>query len=195
MASVGPLLVVADKQSNGDWPGFVRGHRGAAPLGEDGRWSFFSLPRNVPQTLCDAGWLPIAAASDNRGAINVTTITDDNNLTWWTSGHPQQVGDRLLLDLGRAAVPCAVVMSRESFLPFYPHALSIATSLDGAEWKTAFSGKTGGLVVRGALTSPRHPRLAIPLAASPARFIRLQVEQPLESEPWVVTDVAVRGTL
>ena len=196
MASAGPLLVVADKEKNGDWAGFVRGHPGATPLGEDGRWSFFSLPRTAPaQTPCDTGSLPIAAASDNRGAIAVATITDGNKLTWWTPGHPQQVGDRLVLDLGRAAAPCAVVMSQEGFQPFYPHALSVATSLDGTEWTTAFSGKTGGLAVRGALASPRHPQLAIPLPSSPARFIRLRVEQTLEYEPWVVTDVAVRGTL
>jgi hypothetical protein len=193
VASAGPLLVVADKEKNGDWAEFIRRHRGVTPLGEEGRWSFFSLPRN-PQTLCESGSLPIAAASDNHGAIAVATITDGNNLTWWTSGHPQQVGDRLLLDLGRAAVPCAVVMSREGFQPLYPRALSVATSLDGSEWTTAFSGKTGGLIIQSALASPRHPQLAIPLASSPARFIRLQVEQTLEHEPWVVTDVAVRGT-
>ena len=192
MAPAGPLLVVANKESNGDWPGFVRGHRGATPLGEDGRWSFFSLPR-TPQTLCDAGSLPIAAASDNQGAIAAATITDGNKLTWWTSGHPQEVGDRLVLDLGRATAPCAVVTSEEGFQPFYPRALSVATSLDGVEWTTTFSGKTGGLAIQSALVSPRHPHLAIPLTSSPARFIRLQVEQPLEHQPWVVTDVAVRG--
>ena len=196
MASAGPLLVVADTEKNGDWAGFARGHRGATPLGEEGRWSFFSLPRNLPaQTLCDTGSVPIAAAADNRGAIGVATITDGNKFTWWTSGHPQQVGDRLVLDLGRATAPCAVVMSEEGFQPFYPRALSVATSLDGTEWTTAFSGKSGGLAIQSALASPRHPQLAIPLPSSPARFIRLQVEQPLEYEPWVVTDVAVRGKL
>ena len=90
-------------------------------------------------------------------------------------------------------MPCAIVISREGFQALYPRALSVATSLDGAEWTTAFSGKTGGLIVRGALASPRHPQLTIPLPSSPARYIRLQIEQPLEHEPWVVTDVAVRG--
>jgi hypothetical protein len=194
MASVGPLLVVADRERNGDWAGFARRHPRAMPLGEDGRWSFFSLPRNVQaQPLCDSGSLPIAAASDNRGAISAAAITDGDKFTWWTSGHPQQVGDRLVLDLGRAAAPCAVVMSEDGFQPFYPRAISVATSLDGTEWTTAFSGKTGGLAIQSAMASPRHPQLAIPLPSSPARFIRLQVEQPLEYEPWVVTDVAVMG--
>ena len=194
IATAGPLLVVANREQNGDWAGFVRRHPGVTPLGEDRRWSFFSLPRNGQSlTPCEMGDLPIMAVSDSRGAITLASITDGDKLTWWSSGHPQQIGDRLVLDLGRAAAPCGVFVSQEGFQAFYPHELSVATSLDGTEWKTVFAGKTGGLVVGGALTSPRHPRLAITLPASPARFIRLQVEQPLEFEPWIVTDVAVRG--
>jgi len=194
LALSGPLLVAADKSKDGDWPGFVRGHRRATPLGEDGRWVFFSLPRSAPaQALCDTGSLPIAAASDSRGAIPIATITDGSKFTWWTLGRPQQVGDQLVLDLGQAASPCAVVMLQDGFQPFYPRALSVATSVDGTAWTTAFSGKTGGLAIRGALASPVHPQLAIALPESPARFIRLQVEQALAREWWVVTDIAVKG--
>jgi hypothetical protein len=194
-SAAGPLLVVADKDKNGDWAGFARAHRGATPLGDDGHWAFFSVPRQVlAQTPCQAGSLPIAAASDTRGTIDVATITDGDKLTWWTPGHAQQVGDQLTLDLGRAAMPCACVVLQEGFQRFYPHALSVATSLDGVDWTIAFSGKTGGLAVRGALTSPLHAPLEIALPASPARFIRLRVEHALERDPWFVTDVAVRGT-
>jgi hypothetical protein len=195
VAGNGPVLVVADKERSGDWAGFARRHRGAAPLGEDGRWAFFSL---IPQaaateTICEAGSLPIETASDNRGPIAIASITDANKFTWWTPGHPQQVGDRLVLDLGRAAIPCAVVLLQDGLQMFYPRALSVATSLDGSEWTTAFSGKTGGLAVRGALASPPHPQLGIALPDSPARFISLRLEQALEKDPWVATDVTVRG--
>jgi len=57
----------------------------------------------------------------------------------------------------------------------------------------AFSGQTGGLAVRGALASPLHPQLAIPLRPAPARFISLRLVQAVERDPWVVTDIAVRG--
>ena len=195
LASDGPLLVVADKDKGGDWAAFVRGYRGATPVGEEGRWTFFSLPRRAfAPAPCDSEPLPIAAASDNRGAVALATITDANRFTWWTSGHPQQIGDTLLLDLGRAARPCAVVLWQDGFQPFYPYALSAATSLDGAGWTTVFSGKTGALAIRGALASPVRPQLAIPLPASPARFISLRVEQAREKDPWVVTDIAVKGT-
>jgi hypothetical protein len=194
LASGGPLLLVADKDKGGDWPAFVRNYRSATPVGEEGHWAFFSLPRNTSAPVpCESDALPIAAASDNRGTVALATITDANKFTWWTSEHPQQVGDRLMLDLGRAAMPCAVVLWQDGFAPFYPHALSVATSLDGTAWTTAFSGKTGGLAIRGALASPVRPQLAIPLPASAARFISLRVEQAREKDPWVVTDIAVRG--
>jgi hypothetical protein len=194
LASAGPLLVAADKDKGGDWPAFARGYRDATPLGEEGHWTFFSVPRHASALApCEGDPLPIAAASDNRGAVALATITDANKFTWWTSEHPQQVGDALVLDLGRTATPCAVVLWQDGFQPFYPYALSLATSLDGTRWTPAFAGKTGGLAIRGALASPVRPQLAIPLPASPARFIRLRVEQGREKDPWVVTDIAVRG--
>ena len=197
MASTGPLLVVADKEKNGDWAGFVRGHRGATPLGEDGRWSFFSLPRYVEsQTLCDTGHLPIGAASDNRGAIAVATITDGNKLTWWTPGHPQQAGDRLVLDLGR---PRAV--RRRHLARGFPAVLS-ARALrrdlarrhrmdDGLLWKDRRAGRS------------RRPGVAAaPAARDPAAIVARSVHQAAgratteniqhEIEPWIVTDVVVR---
>jgi hypothetical protein len=194
LASGGPLLLVADKDKGGDWPAFARSYPGATTIGEEGHWTFVSVPRNASAPVrCERGALPIAKASDNRGMIPLASITDANKFTWWTSEHPQEVGDRLMLDLGRAAMPCAVVLWQDGFAPFYPHALSVATSLDGTGWTTAFSGKTGGLAVRGALVSPIRPQLAIPLPESPARFISLRVEQAREKDPWVVTDIAVRG--
>ena len=194
IAADGPLLIVADTEKDGDWAGFVRGHQGATPIGEEGRWAFFSLPRSAPaQTPCEGAALPIAATSDNHGAIPVSAITDSDKLTWWSPDHAQRVGDRLVLDLGRTATPCAVVLFQDGFPALYPRALSVALSLDAATWTTVFSGRTGGLAVRGALVSPRHAPLNITLPPSPARFIRLQVEQAFKDR-WVVTDVTVRAS-
>ena len=194
LASGGPLLLVADKDKGGDWPAFARGYRGATAVGEEGHWTFFSVPRNASAPApCESDALPIAAASDNRGAVALAAITDANKFTWWTTEHPQQIGDTLALDLGRAAMPCAVVLWQDGFPQFYPHGLSVATSLDGAVWTTAFSGRTGGLAIRGALASPDRPQLAIPLPASATRFISVRVEQARQKDPWVVTDIAVRG--
>ena len=193
-AAAGPLLIVADTQKDGDWAAFVRGHRGAIPIGEEGHWAFFSLPRSVPaQAPCEHAAIPIAAAFDNHGAIAVSSITDRDKRTWWSPDHPQLVGDRLVLDLGRTALPCAVVLLQDGFPAFYPRVISVATSLDSTAWTTVFSGGTGGLAVGGALVSPLHPALGIALPSSPARFIRVQIEQAIEKDPWVVTDVTVRG--
>ena len=83
---------------------------------------------------------------------------------------------------------------QKGFPIHYPRTLTVEISVEGTAWTTAFSGKTGGLAVLGALASPANPVLEIGLPSSPARFIRLRVEQALERDPWVVTDVKVKGT-
>jgi hypothetical protein len=193
LASYGSLLVAADKSRNGDWPGFVRRIPGAAAISEDGRWAFFKIPGKASApSVCGTATLPIAAAADNHGAIPVSTITDGSTSTLWTLARPQQAGDRLTIDLGRASYPCEVVLHQD-VSSTYPRELSVATSLDAVAWTTAFSGKTGGLAIRGALASPRSPTLTIPLGSPSARFIRFQIERTLERDWWVVSDVSVAG--
>jgi hypothetical protein len=193
LVSEGSLLVAADGSRNGDWPGFVRRLPGATPLGESGPWMFFSIPRRIAAPdPCAAAAIPIVAASDNRGAVRVSTITDGNTATLWTLERPQHAGDRLTIDLGRVAAPCEAVLHQD-VSSNYPRALTVATSLDGGAWTPAFSGRTGGLAVRGALTSPRSPTLAIPLPSTPARYIRFQLERTLEREWWVVTELTISG--
>jgi hypothetical protein len=193
LAARGPLLVAADSSRNGDWPGFVRRLPGATPLGERGPWMFFSIPRgNATPDSCVATTIPIVSASDNRGAVRVSTITDGNTATLWTLERPQHAGDQLTIDLGHAASPCEAVL-HEDVSTNYPRALTVATSLDGRAWTPSFSGRTGGLAVSGALTSPRSPTLAIRLASTPARYIRFQLERTLERDWWIVTELAISG--
>ena len=194
LAAYGPLLVAANRTKNGDWPAFVRGLQGATTLGEDGPWVLFSLARQAPvPPPCETSALPIAAAHDARGAVSIAKITDGDKLTVWTSEHSQKVGDTFVVDLGQPAAPCAVLMWQDGFTPSFPPTLSVATSIDGAAWTTAFVGKTGGPAIRGAIAAPLHPPLAIALPSAPARFIKLRIEQALEPDWWVITDLAVRG--
>src|SRR5439155_15213805 len=185
MAIAGPLLIVAER--DGEWARFLREHRGASALDPEGRWVFFSVPRRAEAPpVCTSGVVALAAASDNRGSVPIAAITDGNRLTFWTLGRPQQVGDMLTLDLGRVATPCAVTLSQLGFEASYPRTLTVATSLDGSAWQTAFAGKTGGLLVRAVLASPLERSLDIPLPESPARFIRLRLDEATERDAWVV---------
>jgi hypothetical protein len=190
----GPLLLVADKTKDGNWASFARTHPGTAPLDEDDHWAFFSLPQSArPPQSCGAPSVPIVGATDNHGGIAVATITDNNPLTWWSSGDRQLTGDQLVLDLGQVSRPCAVVLSQAGFVMGYPRYLSVAVSVDGKEWSTPFSGATSGLMVQASLTSPVNPQLGIGLPSGSARFVRLRIERTVESGGWILTDVAVKG--
>lgn len=195
MAARGPLLVAADRRANGDWPQFARAVPGATAAGEEGHWAFFAVPRtNPPPTACQAPALPLAAAADGHGPLDLALLTDHDRMTWWTPDHPQQVGDVLGLDLGRAVTACAVVLYQTGFAMLYPRELEVDVSLDGLHWTPVFGGKLGGMMVRAALANEADPQLEIAIPPTPARYIKLTLARSLERDPWVVTDIVVKGT-
>jgi hypothetical protein len=54
-----------------------------------------------------------------------------------------------------------------------PDELIVQTSIDGAHWTTAFDDRPGGLLLTGALASPRAVPLRIDLQDVAARYVRL----------------------
>ena len=114
-------------------------------------------------------------------------------MTWWTSDHPQRVGDVLGIDLGRVVTPCAVVLYQTGFAMLYPRELDVDVSLDTSHWTPLFSGKLGGMMVRAALANEADPQLEIAIPPTRARYLKLTLARSLERDPWVVTDVVVRG--
>ena len=63
----------------------------------------------------------------------------------------------------------------------------------GEEGRCAFSGRAGGMMVRAALAKQADPQLEIALPLAPARFVRLKLGRSIDRDPWVVTDVVVKG--
>lgn len=193
-AAAGPLLVAASERGDHEWPAFVDAHAGSRLLGKDDERRFYAIEQApVPAPACEAGPLPIAAASDGTSIIALAPLVDRNAMTWWTPGHPQRPGDTLVLDLGHAARPCALILSQTGFAMLYPRAVEVTLSTDGQSWTRAFSGRTGGLMVTSALAHEADPPLPIPLPGTPARFIKVTLTAPVDKDGWVVTDVAVRG--
>jgi hypothetical protein len=137
--------------------------------------------------------LPIVAASDNRRAVDVASITDNNPATGWIWARPQFAGQALRLVLDRPAHVSAVVMSLGGGSELFPRSLNVDTSLDGGTWQTGFAGKTGGLTLRAALVNPFDARIELPLPQTLAKFVRLRVDQADKKYPWIVTDVIVKG--
>jgi hypothetical protein len=189
----GPLLIVVDTSAGDNWSAFAAGHRGASPLGVDGRWAFFRLdPRRMESsTGCAGGVIPVVAASADDRPLDPAIVSDNDEFTWWSTR--QDRGRTITLDLGRTGVTCSLVLSSGTLVGNYPRALSVSTSIDGANWQEAFSGRMGGMAVRSALERPRDPRLEIALRNASARFVRMQLAESDPRNPWIVTEVTVTG--
>jgi hypothetical protein len=192
----GRVLVVIDRLADADrgWETFLAGSPRVKRLAPDDRREYFAAePPSVPAPPCRGDSLPIVAVADNRGPVDLTVLTDRNPRTYWTTPHPQQVGDVLRLDLGRAAQPCAILVSVGGFRASYPRHLTVDTSVDGLNWNTVATGRTAGLTMRAALEDPKNVPIPIALLPSTGRFVRLRADESHPTIPWVVTDVIIRN--
>jgi len=189
LAERGPLLVTVDDAAPDaaaqlDW---LRTLNEASPLHEDERGSWFLVRSRPPRLVtCEAPALPIAAIRDDRGR-RITLP--------WISAAAQRKGDALVVDLGREARPCAVRFSLGRYAGLFPRVLRIAASIDGAQWTTLVTEKTGGRTVLAAIARPRDPQLTIALAATPARYLLLQLEADHPNAGWAVATLSVNGLL
>ncbi len=189
LAERGPLLVTVDDAAPDaaaqvEW---LRTLHEASQLHEDEQGSWFLVRSRQPRLVtCEAPALPIAAIRDHRGR----SITLP-----WISSAAQRKGDALIVDLGRTARPCAVRFSLGRHAGLFPRLLRIAASIDGAQWTTLVTEKTGGRTVLAAIARPRDPQLTIALAGEPARFLSLQLDVDQPNAGWAVATLSVNGSL
>jgi hypothetical protein len=191
-----PVLVVIDRLADADrgWETFLAGSPRVKRLTPDDRREYFAAePPSAPPSPCSGDPLPIVAAADNRGPVDIAVLTDRNPSTFWSMLRPQQAGDTLRLDLGRVAQPCAIFVSVGGFRDSYPRHLTVDTSFDGRNWNTVATGRTAGLTMRAALEDPKNIAIPIALLPSAGRFVRLRADESHPKIPWVVTDLIVRN--
>lgn len=191
----GPVLIVVDKGADADrrWQTFLTQVPRVTRLADDEGHAFFAAaPAPPTPPPCSGVRLPIAAVLEGHRSVDVGTLTDGDLLTRWNTSHPQRVGDALTVDLGRAAVPCAVSLSVGEFRKNYARRLLVDTSLDGVSWTAATSVRTAALTVRGALNDPRTVAFSIPLAPVDAQFVRLRIGEPAV-DAWLVAEISVTG--
>jgi hypothetical protein len=197
LADAGPLLVSIDRTDPGadHRVAWLRANPQATLAGSTPAFTWFVIRETTTRALhCDGSSLPIVAARDWWGPLPIAKLTDRSNDTWWISGDSQQTGDFLLLDLGQAARPCSVRLGLGMRPAWYPNALSVATSVDGTEWRTEFSGRLGGEAIRAAIARPRDAVIELPAGGAPARYIRLRVESDQPNAPWIVTELTVTAS-
>jgi hypothetical protein len=198
LPSTGRLLVVVDKRAdtNSAWNRFLTTHPRSTRVAQDERWSFYGVePPPAEAPPCGGEPVPIISIKDNHGSIDRTALIDGNPHTWWSTAHPQRMGDSLVLDLGHAVHPCAVFIGVDvgEFRADYARKLVIETSADSMSWTVVAARRLAGLTIRAALDDPKHVAVPISLAPSEARFVRLRIDETHPKIAWLVTDFAIRS--
>jgi hypothetical protein len=190
-----PVLVVVDKKkdTNHEWEHFLSARSRVTAVGSDDRWAFFAAGPPPPAApVCAGNSTPIVSVTSTDVRADLAVLTDRNPRTWWATSHPQRVGDALILDLGRKARPCAVIVSVGEFRRSYARKLIVDTSESGVEWNTVAEARAAGLTMRAALEDPKTVSIVIGLAPSTGRLVRLRLGESHPTVAWLVTDVAVR---
>jgi hypothetical protein len=191
-----PVLIVIDRLADSDrrWETFLAGSPRMKRLAPDNRREYFAAePPSMPASPCSGDPLPIVAAADDRGPVNLGVLTDHDPRTFWTTSRAQQSGDTLRLDLGQSAQPCALFLAVGPFRDSYPRQLTVDTSGDGINWSTVATLRTAGLTMRASLEDPKNVVIPVALLPSTGRFVRMRADQSHPKLPWVVTDILVRN--
>ena len=194
LAERGPIVVAVNDAQDRDRQisAFLRSVPGVTLATTDRGWTMYRVaPREAAPVVSAGHAIPVVAAEDNDGPVDVGTLTDGNPDTFWVKQTPQFVGQMLRLDVGGAVPLASITMSLGGAGALYPRALSVATSVDGKIWTQAVARTIGGDAFRAVLKNPRDARIDFPLNAAVARFIRLRLEQATARYPWMVTDVIV----
>jgi hypothetical protein len=190
----GRILVAVDHRIDPDdfWRTTFERHPRAHALGIDGPWSFFTVEPALKMSICDAPTLPIIRARDDKGDVNVPSLSDRNPDTFW-GREKQQVGDGIVVDLGQPVVPCAIQVSLGRSAWAFPRVLAIETSVDESAWTRVFSGSPSAEAVRGALMRPTDAWMNFPVPATATRFFRIRIDAWRPQLPWQIAGVVVRG--
>ena len=194
IAEHGPLCISTDLAQDGAartvrW---LSAPRRAEPLGASAGRMFHFIPRaSTIGTPPGGATLPLAAAASRDGPVSLSDLTDGHRLTMWETPEGQRRGHQLRLTLACAATLQSVGLLQDGGR--FARRLAIEVSADGAAWRRAWDGTTGGLVVRAALRGPRQPWTDIPVAADGVREIRLSLLRADAAAGWAVAEVRVRG--
>jgi len=194
LAQPRPLLVAIDRTADvgGKWNHIVEQAERIIPLGGDKRWALYGLPPPTPVT-CSGHEIPVVSATHATMPLDMTRLQDGDATTVWSTSEPQQFDDTIQLDVGRMSQLCTLRVALGSDWRFYPRDIDVTTSADGTTWTRQFKGSPAGLMVRGAIEDPLNIWLTMPLHDASARFVRMRLDAPHLTAPWVMAELRIIG--
>ena len=189
-----PLLVAVNRRADttGRWQHIADLAERGKRLGQNGDWTFYGL-EPLRRTACEAPDIRIASVMHAGAPIDIQPLTDHDASTRWTTSGKQQNDDTVEVDVGRQSKLCTLRISLGTEWHTYPRDLDVTTSADGVTWTRQFKGSPAGLLVRGAAENPRDVWMTVPLGGAVARYVRMRLDAPHPTEPWLIAELRVTG--
>jgi hypothetical protein len=144
-----PLYVTVAPTDHADtWTSFMDAQPGAEFLGVEGGGRLYRMG-------------PTPYAREARPARQLADALVERSPQWLTA------------DLKTVRPVRSIEVNTDGRLVLLPKDLVVQTSLDGAQWTTAFEDRPGGLVLIGALRLPRVMPIRVDLGDVEARYVRV----------------------
>jgi hypothetical protein len=199
LSAYGALEVVVDHEMDGAgaWRRYVGGHPQATEAYTSDTYTSYRIergPRVEPLPQIAGERLPIGSAYARDNAAMTGDISDGDIMTRWHAGRAQQPGDSLTIDLGASRQVNGAEMLIGGFVADFPRAMRIEISLDGQEWKEAWSGGTALMAFSAAVEKPLEMRLPFPFEPSrAARYVRFTQTGDEETYYWSIAELRILG--
>jgi len=189
-----PLLVAVNRRADttGRWQRIADIAERGKRLGQNGDWTFYGV-EPLRRAACVAQNIPIVSVTHAGEPIDIRLLTDHDASTRWSTPEPQKNNDTVEVDVGRQSKLCTLGISLGTEWHAYPRDLDVTTSTDGVMWTRQFKGSPAGLLVRGAAENPRDVWMTVPLGGAVARYVRMRLDAPYLTEPWLIAELRVTG--
>jgi len=192
LRAIGRLWTVIDRQA-GEAERIERWvqQAGGTFVGSSGTEAAYVLPGlPCPPAAVTERRLSVARLTAGGSDKHLSNVLDDDRRGVWMSGDTQQGGEYLVADLGRSRPVSSVVLEQGGYAPWYPRALNVEWSIDGVDWKHAWSGSTAVAATCGALLDPLRVPIRLPVAAT-VRYVKVTQTGRSAKHSWALAGFAV----
>jgi hypothetical protein len=149
----------------------------------------------LPRLACPAAAvaerrLPVVRLTIGGSGKDLPDLLDEDRPGLWMSGNTQQGGEYLVADLGAPQALSSIVLEQGAFAAWYPRALAVEGSVDGKDWKLAWSGSPVVAATCGALLDPLRVPIRLPVSGT-ARYIKVTQTGRAAKDWWALAGLAV----
>ena len=151
----------------------------------------YILPRLAcPEAAVAERRLPVVRLTIGGSGKDLPDLLDEDRPGLWMSGNTQQGGEYLVADLGAPQPLSSIVLEQGAFAAWYPRALTVEGSVDGKDWKLAWSGSPVVAATCGALLDPLRVPIRLPVSGT-ARYIKVTQTGRAAKDWWALAGLAV----